>query len=82
MTPEQCREGRRLLDWLRERLGGASVVPTYFITTYEQTGRAARSHAEGANPEPLESLRRAFEAAGIEFTNGEKCGMELRRSVT
>ena len=79
MTPEQCREARRLLGWSRYRLEGVSGLPESFIRVYEKTWWA------GAGPEQsgakrVAAVRRVLEAAGVTFTNGDETGVKLRKA--
>jgi DNA-binding XRE family transcriptional regulator len=61
MTPAQCRAARGLLNWNQDRLASAAGVELSAIRAFE---------AEKAVPRMIaQSLQRAFEAAGIEFSD-------------
>jgi transcriptional regulator with XRE-family HTH domain len=70
-SPAQCRAARALLDWTQKDLADASKVGTKTIADYE---RGASTPFDRT----LRDLREAFEAAGIEFTNGAAPGLRLR----
>jgi transcriptional regulator with XRE-family HTH domain len=70
-SPAQCRAARALLDWTQKDLADASKVGTKTIADYE---RGASTPFERT----VRDLREAFEAAGIEFTNGAAPGLRLR----
>jgi transcriptional regulator with XRE-family HTH domain len=72
MTPAQCRAARALIELSQAGLAGAAVVPAAVIADYE-TG------AGTPTPADLEAIRRALERAGVEFTNGGKPGVRLKR---
>ena len=80
MTPEQCREARKLLGWSRERLGAMSSTSAHFVRYYEEFGRAMRAQsAESPGSDRLGAVRATLEAAGVEFTNGDAPGVRLRK---
>lgn len=60
MTPEQCRAGRALVDWSRERLADASKVSHRTIVDFERGARAPRAGT-------LEALQHALEDLGVVF---------------
>jgi len=68
----QCRAARALLDWSRETLAEASRVGLRTLVDFERGARKARGVT-------LDALRRAFETAGVEFTNGDQPGVRLRK---
>ncbi|WP_368860633.1 helix-turn-helix domain-containing protein [Mesorhizobium sp. GbtcB19] len=69
ITPAQCRAARALLDWSQQHLADASKIGNATIRNFEG-GKSAPQHAT------LDVLRRALEAAGVEFINGT--GVKLR----
>jgi transcriptional regulator with XRE-family HTH domain len=75
ITPAQCRAARGLLGWtqqtLSERAGVGTVAVNQFENELSQPRRAT-----------LEVVRRAFEAAGIEFIeeNGGGPGVRMRKA--
>ena len=60
-----------MLEWSREKLAEKSRIALRTIVDFERGAREPR-HAT------LDVLRRALEAAGIEFTNGEQPGVRLK----
>ncbi len=76
MTPAQCRAARALLDWSQQQLADAARVGNATIRNFE-SGRSSPQNAT------LEVLRRALEAAGVEFIpeNGTGAGVRLRKGV-
>jgi transcriptional regulator with XRE-family HTH domain len=61
MTPAQSRAARGLLNWTEDRLASAAGVKVSVVREFE---------GEKAVPRPAaQALQRAFEAAGIEFSN-------------
>lgn len=73
ITSAQCRASRAMLDWTRERLAEASGVSKMTLADFE-TGKR--------NPyeRTLADIRRALEAAGLEFIarNGGGSGVRFR----
>ena len=74
MTPAQCQAARELLGWSRMRLAVQAGVNTGTVDRLEH-GRSK------PQPHTLAALRDALEAAGIEFTNGDAPGVQLRKQV-
>jgi transcriptional regulator with XRE-family HTH domain len=74
ISPAQLKEARRLLGWTLSVVGGKSDLSTSTISFFE-TGRR-RPSALGVS-----KIRKAFEAAGVEFIaeNGEGTGVRLRK---
>jgi transcriptional regulator with XRE-family HTH domain len=72
LTPPQCRAARALLGWSQDDLATASKVAKATIANFE-LGKSA------PYKRTLEDLRRALEAAGVEFTNGDQPGVRLGR---
>jgi len=74
IAPEQCRAARGLLDWSQADLAQKAAVGIVTVRQFEagiHTPRRATADV----------IRRAFEAAGVEFTdeNGGGPGVRLRR---
>jgi len=68
ITPEQCREARRLLGISQEALARAAGISPETVAKFEARGRQSTF--------PMRAkLRAALEAAGVEFT---KSGIGLR----
>jgi ribosome-binding protein aMBF1 (putative translation factor) len=74
MTSAQCRAARALLDWSQQQLADASKVGNATIRNFEG-GKSAPQNAT------LDVLRRALEAAGVEFIpeNGSGAGVRLKK---
>lgn len=82
ITPEQLREARALLYWSPHLLAQMSRVTTSFIYGFEKTGRVASLRWRPRGFDALASIRTALESAGVEFTNGDLPGVQLRRPET
>jgi hypothetical protein len=72
ITPNQCREARRLLGWSRHRLTALCEVSVYFIASFERGKEVSQGK--------VDAIRAALEAAGVEFIeqNGGGPGVQLR----
>jgi transcriptional regulator with XRE-family HTH domain len=72
ITPAECREARRLLEWTQRELGSRLGVSQPAISEFERGERL---------PWVIDQtqLRYVFEAARIEFTNGLAEGVRLKR---
>jgi len=72
ITPEQCRAARGLLKWTQRDLADAARVSKDTIRHFE---------LEQQNPQQstLAVIQRAFEDAGVEFTNGDTPGLRLHK---
>jgi hypothetical protein len=76
MTSELLRAARALLRWQQRDLAAASAVSLATVKRLEAMGGVLIAHAS-----TVTALRRALEAAGIEFTNGNQPGVRLRRKA-
>lgn len=76
MTPAQCRAARALLDWSQQQLADSARIGNATIRNFE----AGRSSPQNAT---LDVLRRALEAAGVEFIpeNGGGAGVRLKNGA-
>jgi DNA-binding XRE family transcriptional regulator len=63
---------RAALDWSREDLAKAAGVHRNTIANFE-------TEVYAGDPETILKLQRAFEKAGIEFTNGDAPGVRLKK---
>jgi DNA-binding transcriptional regulator YiaG len=61
MTPAQCRAARGLLNWSEDRLASAAGIKVFVLRDFESEKSVPRLAAP--------ALQRAFEAAGIEFSD-------------
>jgi transcriptional regulator with XRE-family HTH domain len=71
-APAQCRAARGLLGWSQAQLAEASKVATKTIADFERESRTPYDRT-------LADVQKAFEAAGVEFTNGGEPGVKLRK---
>ena len=74
LTSEHIRAARALLRWEQKDLAAQSEVSLPTIKRLE-----TKPGPLGANAPTIAALRRALEAAGIEFTNGDAPGVRLRK---
>jgi len=76
-TPAQCRAARGLLDWSQQKLAEAAGVGVVTVRQLEGGGSQPRKAT-------LDVLRRALEAAGVEFIakNGGGPGVRLKDGET
>ena len=61
MIPAQCRAARGLLNWSEDRLASAAGIEVFVLRDFEGEKVVPRVSAQ--------ALQRAFEAAGIEFSD-------------
>ena len=73
ITAAQCRAARGLLGWTQQTLAGRAGIGTVAINQLENDVSQPRRAT-------LDVIRRAFEAAGVEFIdeNGGGPGVRLR----
>jgi transcriptional regulator with XRE-family HTH domain len=74
VTSAQLRAARALLNWTVRDLALQAAVHRNTVTRAE-TGETNHGHAVAA-------IIRAFEAAGVEFTNGGEPGVKLKRKIS
>jgi len=72
MKPIQLRMARAAVGWGVRELAKKACITANTVTRIEKGADAKRS--------TMDKLRRALEAAGIEFTNGDQPGVRLRRA--
>ena len=70
ISPAQCRAARGVLDWTQQTLAETARVAVLTIQHFE----AGTSKPRRAT---LDVIKRAFEAAGVEFTYGDAPGVKL-----
>ena len=75
LTPAQCRAARGLIDWSQSDLAQHAGVGIVTIRQLEADVHAPRRAT-------LDVVRRALEAAGVEFIdeNGGGAGVRLRKA--
>ena len=71
ITPAQCRAARGLLNWTQRELADQAGVGIVTVRQFE----AAMNEPRRAT---LDVIKRAFEAAGIEFITPDEGGVALR----
>src|ERR1700737_2681983 len=74
LTSEMIRAARALLRWEQRNLAAASAVSLPTIKRLESRPGPLVAHTS-----TVAALRGALEAAGIEFTNGNRPGVRLRQ---
>jgi ribosome-binding protein aMBF1 (putative translation factor) len=72
MSPEQCRAARGWLGWSQQTLADRAKVSVSTLKDFE--GRRRKPIANN-----LDAIKRALEAAGVEFTNGDAPGVRMRK---
>jgi transcriptional regulator with XRE-family HTH domain len=77
MTPEQCRAARGLLDWGQQDLAEKAHVGVVTVRQLEADTHEPRRAI-------LDVIRRALDAAGVDFLdeNGGGPGVRLRKALT
>ena len=70
LRPAQCRAARALLAWSQEDLVRHSKITKKTIADFERGATTPR-------PQTLDQILAAFEAAGIEFLNGDSPGARI-----
>ena len=71
VLPAQCRAARALLDWSQTVLAQKAAVAKQTVADFERGARTPY-------PRTLADIRRALEAEGIEFSNGNAPGVRVR----
>jgi DNA-binding XRE family transcriptional regulator len=72
ITAAQCKEARRLIGMDQITLAEGAHVTRTTIIAFENQQAVPRYNT-------VDAIRRALEAAGIEFTNGSEPGVKLRK---
>ena len=72
LTRAQVIAARKLLGWSRVKLAIESGIGNGTIVTFENGLHVPHAGA-------ITALKRAFEAGGVEFTNGGEPGVRLRK---
>ena len=74
ITSAQCRAARGLVGWSQQQLANKAGIGTVAVHQLENGTRQPRRAT-------LDVVRRAFEAAGVEFIdeNGGGAGVRLRK---
>ncbi len=69
----QLRAARGLLGWSKSKLAEAAGLPLRSVKQYE-----AEDDVRHVPQMAVEAMRKALEAAGVEFLNGGQPGVRLR----
>jgi len=72
VIPAQAKMARAALGWTLDDVAKAAGVHRNTVSNFE-LGKY------GGDPETLAKMRKAFEAAGLEFTNGDTPGVRLKK---
>ena len=72
LSPAQCRAARALLSWSQEELVRHSKITKKTIADFERGATTPRQQT-------LAKILAALEAEGIEFLNGNRPGVRLRK---
>jgi len=78
VTPAQVKAARHLLRWNVQKLAARSRTTYHLVNTYERSGQVAKAYLQKSLDDPLAAIRAALEEAGIEFTDDEMPGVQLR----
>ena len=70
ISSAQCRAARAMIEWSRDVLAAESRVGKRTIVDFERGARSPQAST-------LLAIQRAFEAGGVEFTNGDAPGVRL-----
>jgi len=73
LLPLQCRMARAALGWGVRELAAAAKVSIDTVARFER--------GDELKERTIDALRRALEAAGVEFTNGDQPGVRLTRAA-
>jgi|SRR5215469_1326674 len=76
LSSELVRAARALLRWEQADLADASLVSLPTIKRLESKPGIMAAHLS-----TVAALQKAFEAAGVEFTNGDQPGVRLRKGA-
>jgi transcriptional regulator with XRE-family HTH domain len=74
LTPVQSRVARALVEWSQPKLAAASHLSLSTIKNFEKG-----HHLPTVNN--LAAMRRALEAAGVEFIDGDRPGVRMREAA-
>jgi hypothetical protein len=72
VTPAQCRAARGLVNMSMAQLAAAAVVPILVIFDFEGGWGKPK-------PEDLAAIQHALERAGVEFIDGDRPGVRMRK---
>jgi transcriptional regulator with XRE-family HTH domain len=72
LSPAQCRAARALLNWSQDQLVRHSNITKKTIADFERGATTPRRQT-------LDQILAAFDTAGIEFLNGNRPGVRLKK---
>jgi transcriptional regulator with XRE-family HTH domain len=72
-TPVQCRMARAALGWGVRELALKAKVSMDTVARFER--------GDELKERTIDALQRAFEVAGVEFTNGDQPGVRLTKAA-
>lgn len=81
ITQQQMWAARLFLGWSRERLASFAGTTGSFVFAYENEGRVMTIFLRERSLDGLAAIRTALEQAGVQFTNGGKPGVKLRKAA-
>jgi transcriptional regulator with XRE-family HTH domain len=71
ITGKQAKTAREMLGWTRTKLASMAHIAQSTVSNLEAKGRLS--------PPLAVAVRKALEAAGVEFTSGVVSGIKLRK---
>jgi transcriptional regulator with XRE-family HTH domain len=74
MTSAQLRAARALLDWSQATLATKTGLSIETIKRLERL----KGPLEATKVSTLEAITKAFDKAGVEFTNGDALGVRMK----
>jgi transcriptional regulator with XRE-family HTH domain len=74
MTSGQLRAARALLDWSQTTLAEKSGLSVETVKRLERI----KGSLEATKVSTLEAITKAFDKAGVEFTNGDAPGVRMK----
>ena len=76
LMSEQIRAARALLRWDQKQLAAAANLSVQTIKRLEGTSGKVSAYTG-----TMEAIQKAFESAGVEFTNDDAPGLRLHRKA-
>jgi transcriptional regulator with XRE-family HTH domain len=76
VSPEQSRAARALLDWSQTKLAKMADLSESTVRNFERGER--KKSTRPASPDAVDAVRKALEAAGVEFIPGNGKGPGVR----
>ena len=79
MTPAQMKAARLLLGWNQTLLAARSGTSVHSVRAFEWSGQAAKLYGRTGQVDVVAVIRATLEVAGIEFTEGDAPGVQMRK---